>query len=171
MKPLKQFVKALSSASIALLICLIAFPAESIRSSVPSAYVYPVMAPRLSSDFGTRTHPVLRVRRHHEGVDLAAPSGAQVRAIADGVVVFADPYKGYGNLVVIKHSDALTSHYGHLQKILVAPGQKISPGAVLGLVGTTGRVTGPHLHFEIRLHGKSQDPEKFIPGLALQAEG
>lgn len=164
--------KALSSLILGLLIVLfIAFPSEAIRYSLPSSFVYPVMAPKLSSDFGMRRHPVRRSIRHHEGVDLAAPNGAQVRAVAGGTVVFADPYKGYGNLIVVKHNDSLTTHYGHLQKILVSPGQKIKPGEVIGVVGETGITTGPHLHFEIRFDGRSQDPERFIPGLAVQSEG
>lgn len=172
MRLLMSSSKALSSLILGLLIVLfIAFPSEAIRYSLPSSFVYPVMAPKLSSDFGMRRHPVRRSIRHHEGVDLAAPNGAQVRAVAGGTVVFADPYKGYGNLIVVKHNDSLTTHYGHLQKILVSPGQKIKPGEVIGVVGETGITTGPHLHFEIRFDGRSQDPERFIPGLAVQSEG
>lgn len=172
MKRLMRSSGALSSLVLILFVMMfLAFPSEAIRYSLPGSFVYPVMAPKLSSDFGSRAHPVLRYVRHHDGVDLAAPNGAQVRAVAEGTVVFADPYKGYGNLVVIKHNDSLTSHYGHLQRILVSPGQKIKPGAVIGLVGETGITTGPHLHFELRFDGHAQDPEKFIPGLTVQAEG
>lgn len=133
--------------------------------------VYPLLGTKISSDFGNRRHPIYRSVRHHDGVDLAAPDSSPVRAISDGVVVFADPYKGYGKLVVVKHQNGLTSHYGHLESIAVGPGQRIKAGALLGRVGHTGRVTGPHLHFEVRINGKAQDPQKYIPGLALQSDG
>ena len=134
-------------------------------------FVYPLLGTRVSSSFGTRVHPVLRFTKHHNGIDLAAPDGATIRAIGSGRVVYADPYGGYGNLIVVQHESGLTSHYGHCQSIKVQPGQVITAGHILGTVGRTGRVTGPHLHFEIRMDGKAQDPEKFLPGLALAADG
>jgi len=136
-----------------------------------TAYVYPLMGTRISSDFGSRNHPVLRVTKHHSGIDLAAPQGAPIRVIRDGVVVFADPYSGYGNLIVVKHENGLTSHYGHCRTILVKPGQHVRAGQILATVGSTGITTGPHLHFEIRMDGAPKDPERFIPGLADSAEG
>lgn len=134
-------------------------------------FVYPLSGPRISSDFGTRKHPKLGIIRHHDGIDLAAPSGSPVRAISDGVVVFADPRGGYGNLVVVAHSGGLSSHYGHLSSMAVAPGARIKAGQIIGRVGSTGISTGPHLHFEIRTNGVAGDPEKFIPGLAALGEG
>jgi murein DD-endopeptidase MepM/ murein hydrolase activator NlpD len=104
-------------------------------------------------------------------MDLAAPHGAAVRSIAEGIVIFADPYGGYGKLIVIQHRDGLTSHYGHLQEIKALPGQKVTAGQLIATVGSTGISTGPHLHFEIRVNGEPRDPEKFIPGLALPGEG
>jgi murein DD-endopeptidase MepM/ murein hydrolase activator NlpD len=140
------------------------------RATAPSL-VYPVMGPELSSDFGLRKHPIRKVTRHHDGVDLAAPLGAPIRSIAAGIVIFADPWGGYGKFVVIKHSKGMTSHYGHMEKISVAPGQRLKAGDIIGTVGNTGISTGPHLHFEIRVNGKIEHPEKFLPGLALDGAG
>ncbi len=136
-----------------------------------TAFVYPLMSPRVSSGYGKRKHPIFKVSRHHHGIDLAAPAGTPVRAIQGGIVIFADPYEGYGNFITIKHTNGMTSHYGHLEKFKIKPGQRIKSGQIIATVGSTGISTGPHLHFEIRLNGEVQDPERFIPGLALQAEG
>ena len=135
------------------------------------AFVYPLSGPRVSSDFGKRRHPKLGVTRHHDGIDLAAPNGAPVRAIADGIVVFADPRGGYGNLVVVVHRNSISSHYGHLQSMDVRAGARIKAGQLIGRVGSTGISTGPHLHFEIRTDGVAGDPERFIPGLDEVGEG
>jgi murein DD-endopeptidase MepM/ murein hydrolase activator NlpD len=133
--------------------------------------VYPIVAPRVSSVFGTRKHPMRRMVRHHDGVDLAAPRSAPIRAIGPGVVVFADPYGSYGNLVVVRHENGLTSHYGHCEKIRVSPGQRVRAGEILATVGSTGAATGPHLHLEIRKEGKPLDPETILPDLAEAAAG
>ncbi len=143
------------------------FPA----SFTPQSFVYPVMAPRMSSGYGMRIHPIRRFSKQHDGIDLAAPMGSPIRAIAPGRVVFADPYAGYGNFVVIQHDQHLTSHYGHCHELRVKTGQKVSAGQIIAYVGSTGMSTGPHLHFEIRKDGVPLDPEKLIPGLASEAEG
>ena len=137
-----------------------------------NSFVYPVMGPRTSSDFGTRKHPInKKIRRHHHGVDLAAPKGSIIRAIATGRVIYSDPLGGYGNLIVIRHSNGLSSHYGHCQQRAVQVGQRVKAGEIIGTVGSTGLSTGPHLHFEIRKDGEPQHPESFLPGLDLPAEG
>jgi len=136
------------------------------------SFVYPLMGSRTSSDFGTRRHPVTkRHRRHHDGIDLAAPTGSIIRSIAAGRVIYADPWGGYGNLVVVKHDNGLTSHYGHCATTSVMVGQPVHAGDIIGTVGSTGLSTGPHLHFEIRSHGKPEHPERYLPGLATPAEG
>ena len=144
---------------------------QSLGADEKVSYVYPLMSPRLSSGFGPRKHPIRKIRRHHNGIDLAAPKGAPIRAVDGGIVVFADPHKGYGKLIVVIHKNGLTSHYGHLNKISVELGAKVKPGQIIGEVGSTGMVTGPHLHFEIRRKGKPLNPERFIPGLALDGQG
>ncbi len=139
------------------------------QSLIP--FVYPVMGPRMSSDYGMRKHPVKRVRKHHHGVDLAAPVDAPIRAVASGRVMYSDPLGGYGKLVVIQHEDGITSHYGHCNALKVSPGQTIRAGEIIGTVGSTGISTGSHLHFEIRKNGEPTDPESFLPGLASHGEG
>lgn len=136
-----------------------------------TAFVYPVMGPRMSSDFGTRKHPVRKVRRHHDGIDLAAPIGAPIRAIAQGRVMFADPHGGYGKYIVVQHDDGFTSHYGHCDKLEVVPGQRVVAGEIIGTVGSSGVSTGPHLHFEIRRNGEPHHPETYLPGLDDQSAG
>ncbi|MBX7144684.1 MAG: M23 family metallopeptidase [Oligoflexia bacterium] len=158
-----MLLASLAASSIILLSYGVAF-------AVPS-YVYPLMGPRVSSEYGWRNHPVFHVVKHHEGIDLAAPEGAPIRSIQAGRIVFADPYGGYGNLVVVQHAGGMTSHYGHCRSIRVRPGQLVQAGEIVGTVGSTGRVTGPHLHFEIRLRGEVENPERYLPGLALMAEG
>jgi murein DD-endopeptidase MepM/ murein hydrolase activator NlpD len=135
------------------------------------AFVYPVMGPRMSSDFGLRKHPIKKARRHHDGIDLAAPIGAPIRAIADGQVMYADPHGGYGKYIVIRHLNGITSHYGHCDSMEVTPGHTVTAGQIIGTVGNSGASTGPHLHFEIRRDGEAQDPESFLPGLAEEAAG
>ncbi len=116
-----------------------------------SAFIYPLTAPAsISSRFGWRTHPLTGSRRFHSGVDIAAPSGAPVLATGAGTVVSAGWNGGYGNAVIIQHSDNQQTLYGHLSKVSVQAGQSIAQGTVIGLVGSTGNSTGPHLHFETR---------------------
>lgn len=154
----------------------IAFAGPMQRAELPASQlftiaVYPLMGTRMSSDYGLRRHPIRRVHQHHHGIDLAAPRGSIIRAIASGQVLYADPFGGYGKIVVVKHSNGLTSHYGHCDTLNVKPGDMIKAGDVLATVGSSGLSTGPHLHFEIRINGKPQDPERYLPGLATPAEG
>jgi murein DD-endopeptidase MepM/ murein hydrolase activator NlpD len=142
-----------------------------IQTSSITTFVYPIMGPRLSSDYGKRKHPVRKVSQHHHGIDLAAPKDAPIRSIADGVVMYADPFGGYGKLIVIQHSNGLTSHYGHCSRITVQPGRRVRAGDIIGSVGSTGISTGPHLHFELRKSGVPVNPEKILPGLAEVAQG
>ena len=136
-----------------------------------TSIVFPLMEARLSSGYGPRQHPVRKVHRHHNGVDLAAPKNSHVRSVAAGLVVFADRYGGYGKLVTIKHPDGHFSLYGHLSEVLTNPGNSVDAGELIGRVGSTGLATGPHLHFEWRRSGKSIDPLKVFPSLAEEAQG
>jgi murein DD-endopeptidase MepM/ murein hydrolase activator NlpD len=85
--------------------------------------------------------------------------------------MYADPFGGYGKLIVIQHSNGLTSHYGHCSRITVQPGRRVRAGDIIGSVGSTGISTGPHLHFELRKSGVPVNPEKILPGLAEVAQG
>lgn len=167
MRRLRSLTLALLSS--AFIIGVIGTPA--ITGAPAGAIVHPVMSPRLSSGFGFRHHPVLKYVKHHSGIDLAAPNGSPIRAIEEGTVVFADPFQSYGNLIVVQHPSGMTSHYGHCAKISVRTGQRVKAGEIIGEVGSTGRVTGAHLHLEIRLNGVPQDPDRYLPGLTEEAEG
>jgi murein DD-endopeptidase MepM/ murein hydrolase activator NlpD len=112
----------------------------------------------LSSRFGWRSDPLGRGARFHFGVDIPARSGAAVRAVSAGRVVFSGWAGGYGNLVVIDHGGGVRSRYGHLERALVAAGDPVGKGAAIGAVGSTGRATGPHLHYEVRVGGMAVDP-------------
>jgi murein DD-endopeptidase MepM/ murein hydrolase activator NlpD len=133
--------------------------------------VYPVLYPRVSSDYGVRYHPIKKINKHHHGVDLAAPSQAPILSVASGKVVFSGSFNGYGKFITIQHPNGYTTHYGHCDKLQVEIGQYVSAGEVIGLVGSTGLSTGPHLHFEIRKNGKALDPENYLPELRGNPEG
>lgn len=120
-------------------------------------------AAAVSSPFGWRTHPVLGVRRLHGGTDLAVPIGTAVHAIASGRVLAASSDAVNGRFVRLDHGHGLTSTYCHASELLVARGDEVTAGQLLGRSGATGRVTGPHLHFQIEIEGEPVDPERFRP--------
>lgn len=114
--------------------------------------------PRLSSGFGYRTNPVLRRRMLHSGIDIPGPLGTAVLASDSGVVHFAGAANGYGLMIEIGHANGMASRYAHLSRILVSSGMPVRHGERIGLMGSTGRSTGSHLHFEIRAGGQPVDP-------------
>ena len=116
----------------------------------------------LSSAFGTRKDPFTHEMRFHRGVDLAAPSGMEVRAACAGRVVSSGFEKGYGNTVVVQHPGGFETRYAHLGTLQVKTGDTLQPKQVLGTVGSTGRSTGPHLHFEVSRHGIKLDPAALL---------
>lgn len=116
----------------------------------------------LTSGFGTRRDPITRGRGNHQGVDIAAPPGAPVRASADGLVTRASRQGGLGKAVFLSHGYGLASRYGHLSEITVKPGQRVRRGDVIGHVGNTGRSTGYHLHYEVHLDGEPVDPLAYL---------
>ncbi len=116
----------------------------------------------ITSPFGKRYDPLNGDVRHHSGLDLRAKYGDSVYAAAGGRVIFTGISGGYGNLIQIAHGNGFITLYGHLSKILIQQGQKVRRGQLIGKVGATGRVTGPHLHFEIRKNGKAVDPLPYI---------
>jgi murein DD-endopeptidase MepM/ murein hydrolase activator NlpD len=117
---------------------------------------------KINSAYSTRTDPITGEQRHHNGVDLKAKYGDAVYSAAGGKVTFTGVSGGYGNLIIIAHGNGMTTYYGHLSKIYMKTGQKVRRGVLIGRVGATGRVTGPHLHFEIRKNGRAMDPLLFI---------
>ncbi|HSC01515.1 MAG TPA: peptidoglycan DD-metalloendopeptidase family protein [Burkholderiaceae bacterium] len=120
----------------------------------------PVAFSRVTSGFSMRMHPILNTWRQHGGVDYAAPTGTPVRVVGDGWVQFAGWQNGYGNVVQVAHGNDRQTLYAHLSRIEVRQGQRVEQGQRIGLVGATGWATGPHLHFEFRVHGQHQDPTR-----------
>lgn len=113
---------------------------------------------RVTSPFGYRMHPIFKTRRLHAGVDIPGPTGQPIYAAADGTVVRAGGYGGYGNAVVIQHEDGMSTVYAHQARVAVSAGEEVLAGDTIGYVGSTGNSTGPHVHFEIRLGGRPTDP-------------
>lgn len=118
----------------------------------------PLEFTRVSSGYGMRFHPISGQHKAHLGVDYAAPTGTPVRAVGDGVVDFAGWQRGYGNIIVVKHRNNQSTAYAHLSRIMVRKGQRVEQGLNIGLVGSTGASTGPHLHFEFREGSTHRDP-------------
>lgn len=136
------------------------YSSKALRSAY-TPNIWPVKG-YLTGSFGTRSDPLGRQREYHAGVDISAPYGNRVVAPADGVVIFTGPREDYGNLVVIDHKFGTTTRYGHLSKIAVRVGQKVSRGDFIGNVGMTGRTTGSHLHYEVRLLERPVSPMLFL---------
>lgn len=118
----------------------------------------PLAAARLTSRFGMRFDPVVGGHRMHSGVDLAAAEGTPVTSPEDGTVSFSNWSGGYGMLVSVEHASDVQTRFAHLSRLMVRPGQHVRKGQLLGLVGSTGRSTGPHLHYEVRHRGRAIDP-------------
>jgi lipoprotein NlpD len=122
-------------------------------------FLWPVIGGTINSGFGPRGVSF------HDGLDIAAPEGTPIRAIEAGEVIYSDQLRGYGNMVIIRHADGIVSVYAHNQNNLAREGQRVMRGEVVATVGSTGRVTGPHLHFEIRKNNAAQDPLHYLPHL------
>ena len=121
-------------------------------------FIWPVNG-IIHSNFGPRGASA------HDGIDIGAPQGTPIRAIERGEVIYSDQLRGYGKIVIVRHADGFVSVYAHNEANLVREGQIVSRGDILGRVGSTGRVTGPHLHFEIRKNNSAQDPLRYLPPL------
>jgi murein DD-endopeptidase MepM/ murein hydrolase activator NlpD len=122
----------------------------------------------MSSPFGMRMDPFLKGPAIHTGIDLRGEKGDPVRVTANGIVTIASWQGGYGNMVEVDHGNGLSTRYGHMSKIDVKVGQHVRIGETLGEIGSTGRSTGPHLHYETRVDGEAVDPQKFLrAGLRL----
>lgn len=128
--------------------------------SIPSAR--PVEIVTVNSGFGVRSDPFRGGRAMHAGVDMPGPVGTPIYATADGRVGRAGWYGGYGNLVELEHGRGIQTRYGHLSSILVAPGTRVKRGQLIGLMGSTGRSTGSHLHYEVRIEGRAVNPIPFL---------
>lgn len=120
---------------------------------------WPVRQGKVTSHFG------MRGRRMHKGVDIAAPRGTEIYAVEEGTVTFAGRQRGYGNVIVIKHSDTYTTKYAHNSQNYVTKGETISKGQLIGLVGATGRASGAHVHFEVRESGQAINPIRYLSSI------
>ena len=116
----------------------------------------------MSSPYGSRVDPFSGKQAWHNGMDFAGKAGADVIAVASGVVVFAGERDGYGHMIEINHGNELSTRYGHHQELLVSAGQAVERGDVIGRMGSTGRSTGPHVHFEVIKNGRPVDPSRFV---------
>ncbi|MFO7635843.1 MAG: M23 family metallopeptidase [Clostridia bacterium] len=133
---------------------------SSYLNTIPS--FWPTVSHHISSHFGRRYHPILRVYRAHDGVDLGGTTGDNIFASADGVVIQARYDSGYGYLIKIDHGEGLTTLYAHCSKFLVKEGDVVKQGQVIAKVGNTGLSSGPHLHFEVRINNVPVNPLLFI---------
>lgn len=144
-------------------------------NTVPQPVAVPSRSPlsssTLTSGYGMRVHPILRRRKRHSGIDMAAPTGTPVYATADGAVSRADRSRTYGLVIYLEHGADLQTRYAHLSKLLVADGQSVKKGDVIGYVGSTGRSTGPHLHYEVRVDGVAVNPIPYMKDATQRAEG
>ncbi|MGE4323559.1 MAG: M23 family metallopeptidase [Sphingobium sp.] len=124
----------------------------------------PVAKLSLTSNFGVRSDPFNGRARMHKGVDIPGPVGTPIHATADGIVSRAGWASGYGNLVQISHGGGMETRYAHMSKLLVAPNSYVRRGQIVGLMGSTGRSTGSHLHYEVRVEGVAINPIPFVAG-------
>lgn len=116
---------------------------------------------KISSGYGSRVHPIEKVRKMHTGIDIPAPLGTNIFAVADGIVEFSGSRGGYGNLIIIRHSSSEKSYYAHNQRNIVSQGDTVKQGQIIGTVGSTGKSTGPHLHLEVRINNNPVDPLRY----------
>jgi murein DD-endopeptidase MepM/ murein hydrolase activator NlpD len=117
---------------------------------------------RVMSGFAQRADPFSGEGEFHKGVDISAPTGTPVHVTADGIVVYAEVMSGYGKLIVVDHGAGMQTAYAHLSKYFVHTGQTVRRGEPIGAVGTTGWVTGPHLHYEVRMGGAPVNPTRYL---------
>ena len=132
---------------------------KSVLATTPS--IWPVKG-WVTSDFGSRSDPYTGDKVMHTGLDISGPYGKEVIAPSDGTVVFAGLEGGYGNVVVVDHGYGIKTRYGHLASMRVKAGERVKRGQIIAGLGNTGRSTGPHLHYEVRVNGVSENPHKYI---------
>jgi murein DD-endopeptidase MepM/ murein hydrolase activator NlpD len=132
----------------------------------PRPSLWPVEG-TIRSAFGVRNDPFSGEGAFHTGIDLTAPRGTAVHCTADGVITSEGWLGGYGKLMIVDHGSGVETYYAHLSQFLVVPGQEVTRGQVIALSGGTGRSTGPHVHYEVRLHGTPVNPYGFLPHMQI----
>jgi murein DD-endopeptidase MepM/ murein hydrolase activator NlpD len=137
------------------------------KSEVAIPAINPVSNMDFSSNFGHRRAPMRGASRNHKGIDIRGPVGTPIYATADAMVGRAQWVSGYGKLVELEHGNAIQTRYGHLSALNVYPGQRIRQGDLIGFMGSTGRSTGSHLHYEVRVGGDAVNPNSFLPVAAV----
>lgn len=135
---------------------------EASVASIPSALPIPANLARFTSGFGTRSDPFRGRAAMHAGIDLAGPTGTPIYAAADGTVGFSGVRGGYGNFIELNHGAGIATRYGHMSRLIVGNGERVRRGQLIGLMGSTGRSTGPHLHYEVRIEGRAVNPLPFL---------
>lgn len=146
---------------------IIGSTATKVQVAVPS--INPVEVMKFSSGFGYRNAPTRGASRNHKGIDIPGPVGSPIYATADGVIGRAQWLGGYGKYVEINHGNAVQTRYGHLSAMNVVPGQLVRKGDILGYMGSTGRSTGSHLHYEVRIAGEAINPTAFLSPLTAES--
>lgn len=135
---------------------------EEKRSLLASTPTVPPVRGLLTAGYGYRASPFTGQREMHEGLDIAAPHGTPIVATADGIVSFVGPLSAYGNVVFINHGHGFATFYAHNSRNLVREGQQVKRGQTIAHVGTTGRTTGPHVHYEVQINGSAVNPLKYM---------
>jgi murein DD-endopeptidase MepM/ murein hydrolase activator NlpD len=156
--------EAAEEAAIEQLLASLVVPGSA-TATVPAGDAFlswPIPSAPITSPFGPRLDPVTGLASFHPGIDFGATMGTPIHAAADGTVVYAGPESGYGNFTCVSHGGDIATCYAHQSVILVTLGEQVSRGQVIGLVGSTGYSTGPHLHFEVRIDGKVADPMPWL---------
>jgi len=143
--------------------------AHRLQNTISQPNIWPVNG-RLLSPYGNRTDPFSEEGAFHRGVDIQAITGTPVHVTADGIVIFSDFEGGYGRLVVVDHGGGFRTYYAHLSRFYVRPGQEVRRGDYVGEVGATGKVTAPHLHYEVHLGGAPMNPVHFMVNQANIAD-
>jgi murein DD-endopeptidase MepM/ murein hydrolase activator NlpD len=132
------------------------------KSQVAVPSINPVETMRFTSQYGYRTDPFQGRRKNHKGLDIAGPIGTPIYATADGIIGRAQWVSGYGKYVEVEHGNAIQTRYGHLSAMNVYSGQRVRKGDIIGFMGSTGRSTGSHLHYEVRIAGEPVNPTSFL---------
>ncbi len=136
--------------------------AKQLQALAVTPTIWPTDSRRVTSTFGIRKDPFTRRATYHAGLDIGGTTGDPIYTAADGTVVEANRSSSHGNHVLVQHSNGLQTHYSHMSKIIAAVGNKVRKGDIIGELGSTGRSTGPHLHYEVIVNGEHVDPEPYL---------